>query len=129
MTIAIRIKNIFQRFCNAQLMVYKYNAFANFGFWLHYIQIDTTFLYSKHRCQLTLPLLAGDLRSFVSSPALLLWYLNLPLFTSTNTKYFCNTSGLTTLSRVIILENFKVLIRHPCKTKIKHRTDYFRRFL
>ena len=32
---------------------------------------------------LTLPLLTGDLRSFASTPALLLWYINLPLFTST----------------------------------------------
>ena len=31
----------------------------------------------------TLPLLAGDLRFFASSPALPLWYINLPLFTST----------------------------------------------
>ena len=31
----------------------------------------------------TLPLLAGDLRFFALSPALLLWYINLPLFTST----------------------------------------------
>ena len=30
----------------------------------------------------TLPLLAGDLRFFASSPALPLWYINLPLFTS-----------------------------------------------
>ena len=36
----------------------------------------------------TLPLLAGDLRFFASSPALLLWYINLPLFTSTiNIEY------------------------------------------
>ena len=31
----------------------------------------------------TLPLLAGDLHFFASSPALRLWYINLPLFTST----------------------------------------------
>ena len=31
----------------------------------------------------TLPLLAGDLRFFASSPALPLWYINLPLFMST----------------------------------------------
>ena len=31
----------------------------------------------------TLPLLAGDWRFFASSLALLLWYINLPLFTST----------------------------------------------
>ena len=31
----------------------------------------------------TLPLLAGDLCFFASSPALPLWYINLPLFTST----------------------------------------------
>ena len=36
----------------------------------------------------TLPLLAGDLRFFASSPALPLWYINLPLFTSTiNIEY------------------------------------------
>jgi len=36
----------------------------------------------------TLPLLAGDLRSFAPSPALPLWYINLPLFTSTiNIEY------------------------------------------
>ena len=36
----------------------------------------------------TFPLLAGDLRFFVSSPALPLWYINLPLFTSTiNIEY------------------------------------------
>ena len=36
----------------------------------------------------TLPLLAGDLRFFASSPALLLWYINLPLFTCTiNIEY------------------------------------------
>ena len=36
----------------------------------------------------TLPLLAGDLRFFASSPALLLWYINLPLCTSTiNIEY------------------------------------------
>ena len=36
----------------------------------------------------TLPLLGGDLRSFSSSPALPLWYINLPLFTSTiNIEY------------------------------------------
>ena len=36
----------------------------------------------------TLSLLAGDLRFFASSPALLLWYINLPLFTSTiNIEY------------------------------------------
>ena len=33
----------------------------------------------------TLPLLAGDLRFFASSHALPLWYINLPLFTSTIT--------------------------------------------
>ena len=36
----------------------------------------------------TVPLLAGDLRFFASSPALPLWYINLPLFTSTiNIEY------------------------------------------
>ena len=36
----------------------------------------------------TLSLLAGDLRFFASSPALPLWYINLPLFTSTiNIEY------------------------------------------
>ena len=36
----------------------------------------------------TLPLLAGDLRFFASSPALPLCYINLPLFTSTiNIEY------------------------------------------
>ena len=36
----------------------------------------------------TLPLLVGDLRFFASSPALPLWYINLPLFTSTvNIEY------------------------------------------
>ena len=36
----------------------------------------------------TLPLLAGDLRFFASSPALPLWYINLLLFTSTiNIEY------------------------------------------
>ena len=36
----------------------------------------------------TLPLLAGDLCFLASSPALLLWYINLPLFTSTiNIEY------------------------------------------
>ena len=36
----------------------------------------------------TLPLLAGDLRFFAASPALPLWYINLPLFTSTiNIEY------------------------------------------
>ena len=36
----------------------------------------------------TLPLLAGDLRFFASSPALPLWYITLPLFTSTiNIEY------------------------------------------
>ena len=36
----------------------------------------------------TLPLLAGDLRFFVSSPALPLWFINVPLFTSTiNIEY------------------------------------------
>ena len=37
----------------------------------------------------TLPLLAGDLlHFFASSPALPLWYINLPLFTSTiNIEY------------------------------------------
>ena len=36
----------------------------------------------------TLPLLAGDLRFFASSPALPLWYISLPLFTSTiNIEY------------------------------------------
>ena len=36
----------------------------------------------------TLPLLAGDLRSFSSSPTLPLCYINLPLFTSTiNIEY------------------------------------------
>ena len=36
----------------------------------------------------TLPLLAGDLRFFASSPALSLWYINLLLFTSTiNIEY------------------------------------------
>ena len=36
----------------------------------------------------TLPLLAGDLRFFASSPALPLWYINLPLFTFTiNIEY------------------------------------------
>ena len=34
----------------------------------------------------TLPLLAGDLRFFASSPALPLWYRNLSLFTSTINK-------------------------------------------
>ena len=38
----------------------------------------------------TLLLLAGDLRFFVSSPALPLWYINLPLFTST-IKLILNT--------------------------------------
>ena len=51
---------------------------------------------------LTLELLAGHLQFFSSSPTLLLWYLNLPLFTSTNIKYLFNTWGLTALSRVII---------------------------
>ena len=40
------------------------------------------FDYLLQWCQL-LPLLAGDLRFFVSSPALPLWYITLPLFTST----------------------------------------------
>ena len=36
----------------------------------------------------TLPLLAGDLRLFAASHALPLWYINLPLFTSTiNIEY------------------------------------------
>ena len=36
----------------------------------------------------TLPLLAEDLRFFASSPALPLWYINVPLFTSTvNIEY------------------------------------------
>ena len=36
----------------------------------------------------TLPLLAGDLRFFASSPTLPLWYINLLLFTSTiNIEY------------------------------------------
>ena len=36
----------------------------------------------------TLPLLVGDLRFFALSPALPLWYINLPLFTSTiNIEY------------------------------------------
>ena len=36
----------------------------------------------------TLPLLAGDLRFFALSPALPLWYINLPLFKSTtNIEY------------------------------------------
>ena len=36
----------------------------------------------------TLPLLAGDLRFSVSSPALPLWFINVPLFTSTiNIEY------------------------------------------
>ena len=36
----------------------------------------------------TLPLLVGDLRFFASSPALPLWYINVPLFTSTvNIEY------------------------------------------
>ena len=39
------------------------------------------------------------------------------------------SAGLTTLWRVIMLENSKGLIRHPRKTKIKHRTDCLRRFL
>ena len=36
----------------------------------------------------TLPLLAEDLRFFASSPALPLWYINVPLFTSTVIKYW-----------------------------------------
>ena len=75
-------------------------------------------------------LLAGDLCFFASSPTLPHWYLNLPLFTSTNIEYLFNTWRVTTLSRVIILENSNwELIRHPWKTKIKHQTDCFRRFL
>ena len=36
----------------------------------------------------TLPLLAGDLRFFALSPVLPLWYINLPVFTSTiNIEY------------------------------------------
>ena len=44
----------------------------------------------------TLPLLAGDLRFFASSPALPLWYINLPLFTSTiNIEYLVKNKRLS----------------------------------
>ena len=44
----------------------------------------------------TIQLLAGDLRFFASSPALLLWYINLPLFASTiNIEYLVkNKTGV-----------------------------------
>ena len=45
----------------------------------------------------TLPLLARDLRFFASSPALPLWYINLPLFTSTiNIEYLVKDWTLIT---------------------------------
>ena len=45
-------------------------------------------LQAPTRVMPTLPLLAGDLRFFALSPALPLWYINLPLFMSTiNIEY------------------------------------------
>ena len=76
-----------------------------------------------HRCQLSN--FWWETYSFL--PRLLLFrfgiYSQPLLFMSTNIKYLFNTWGLTTLSRVIILENSKGWIRYSCKNKIKHRTD------
>ena len=53
----------------------------------------------------TLPLLARDLHFFASSPTLLLWYINLPLFTSTiNMEYLVKTK--TDLFAVQFLGHF-----------------------
>ena len=50
--------------------------------------VDIIVVFVANAVMPTLPLLAGDLRFFASSPALPLWYINLPLFTSTiNIEY------------------------------------------
>ena len=61
----------------------------------------------------TLPLLAGDLSFFASSPALPLWYINLPLFTSTiNIEYLAkNKTDLKIISSIRIL-----IVCTSCKT-------------
>ena len=62
--------------CSAKLTIYK-SSILPYHTYCH-----------LQWCQLTLPLFAGDLRFFASSPALPLWYINLPLFTSTiNIEY------------------------------------------
>ena len=56
----------------------------------------------------TLPLLAGDLRFFVLSPALPLWYLNLPLFTFTiNIEYLVKTTSLNLRFSPFLAQNLK----------------------
>ena len=56
----------------------------------------------------TFPLLVGDLHFFASSSALPLWYINLPLFWSTNIKQTSPVSQIGDFYSVCAIQTFQV---------------------